>query len=458
MANEKGIEFDFEANDGFEKLADDLDEYDWIWINMGDDRVCPDCGRWAALDPAPFSEWIQNRAEPGRGESYCGDSCRCLLAPANLIKTAPDLLEGGKITIKDPGEYFPDPSTSYEIFDELDAEILKYKKANGGAKLPDEFFRIQDAQGRIDFLKGSLPPVGGQEPPKPQEPEAPIELGPEITQKQIDAEAKANFEAAKAELAKLKSHPELEKWANKNARIKNFENMKSINADGVKAVVGRLSELSKEFNMIEDITLNGKGAGSLYARANYLEMQFNRKWFNDIENFNDALKKDVAAGCHPRRTASAKAVIDHEFGHVLTFKTLHSPMISEFTTEIRSIRSAYIKEFGAATKEIRESISKLCNEKRKAYGELLKKMKDSAVDYSKDRLEYNSYADKITKEINELKMKEKQVDIFISDYANKNIYEFTAEAFSEYLNNPQAGKYSKMVGELIRKYYGKGGS
>jgi hypothetical protein len=127
----------------------------WSWIDMGDDKVCPDCGRLAALPPRKMSEW---ETEPGRGDTVCGDHCRCLFFPEGLLEIYPDLKTEGKINIDDGlliGEV-ENMNTSYETFAELDALIGQYKDVTGGLKLPPEYYAINNVNKRIEFLNNWL--------------------------------------------------------------------------------------------------------------------------------------------------------------------------------------------------------------------------------------------------------------------------------------------------------------
>jgi hypothetical protein len=136
--------------------GDILDDYNWTWLDMGDERVCPSCEDLAKMPPAPFTEWEERRTLPGRGDTVCGDHCRCVLFPENMIKASPDLLSGDKIIVKDVGDLVVSLDVSYELFAFYDDLIVRYHKATAGARLPDELYRIDSIDGRIEFLKDWL--------------------------------------------------------------------------------------------------------------------------------------------------------------------------------------------------------------------------------------------------------------------------------------------------------------
>lgn len=52
----------------------------------------------------------------------------------------------------------------------------------------------------------------------------------------------------------------------------------------------------------------------------------------------------------------------------------------------------------------------------------------------------------------ERKVQELQ-NIYLGTYASKNMAEFMAEAFQEYVNKKTPSKYAKLVGELVDKHY-----
>ncbi|MBU4268944.1 MAG: hypothetical protein KJ808_08895 [Acidobacteria bacterium] len=118
---------------------DDLDNYLWSWLDMGDNKVCPDCKRYADMEPASFTEWIQNRSEPSRGDTACGDKCRCALYPVDLIQVSTG-----------------DNKAMHDLSTKLNDLIVKYKTATNYAKLPKEYYAIDNFKGQIKFLTNFL--------------------------------------------------------------------------------------------------------------------------------------------------------------------------------------------------------------------------------------------------------------------------------------------------------------
>jgi hypothetical protein len=118
-------------------IDEELDQYLWAWVNLGDDNVCPDCERYSQMPAMPFQDWIEADLEPGNGNSACGLNCRCALVPDDILQVATDLRDSGKIVIGELGEL---------------TDIVEYKAATGNAKLPKEWYAITSVKGRIEFL------------------------------------------------------------------------------------------------------------------------------------------------------------------------------------------------------------------------------------------------------------------------------------------------------------------
>jgi len=119
----------------------DLNQYDWEWMNMGDDKVCPDCERLATLPPASMKVWVTERTEPGRGDTACGKKCRCAMVPADLVS----------VTLGSSSR-----ERQQKLADELSDLIRKYKAITNGRKLPPEYYANDNFEGQIKFLTDFL--------------------------------------------------------------------------------------------------------------------------------------------------------------------------------------------------------------------------------------------------------------------------------------------------------------
>jgi hypothetical protein len=178
----------------------------------------------------------------------------------------------------------------------------------------------------------------------------------------------------------------------------------TLNLEAHNLVNKRLFELKNQYkadslkSMIDE-----KRNINYYASADAVTMAFNPSFFNNPEKFLAKLNADEASGWL-HKGQNLTATIDHEFGHVLTTNRLMASKVvkEEMSEEIKKIRSAYMKD-----------INKLYKQGKSAINE----------------------------------------DFYISTYANKDIYEFTAEAFSMALNAPNPSKYALQVKEVIDKYF-----
>jgi len=56
----------------------------WVWVSVGDDRVCPDC-RLRHGQKRAIEVW-ELVGLPGDGGTICGDQCRCLCIDENLLE------------------------------------------------------------------------------------------------------------------------------------------------------------------------------------------------------------------------------------------------------------------------------------------------------------------------------------------------------------------------------------
>lgn len=94
----------------------------------------------------------------------------------------------------------------------------------------------------------------------------------------------------------------------------------------------------------------------------------------------------------------------HEMGHVIAWKYSKTPNVEAYFNELKGIRTEYYKEINTLIK------------------------------------------DRNLTELNK---------VSLGEYANKNLDEFHAEAWTEYRLNSNPSKYAKQVGELIDKYFKK---
>ena len=133
------------------------------------------------------------------------------------------------------------------------------------------------------------------------------------------------------------------------------------------------------------------------AWGRYEGITFNKKFASNYENFRKSLQSDVKSGWHPIGTDTPASVLTHEFGHQI---------------------DNFLKEKG-----VRGWVQPMFDEYRNEATKLLR-----AGTYKTSREAYGS---------------------ILSDYGAKNSAEFLAEAFSEYIHNPNPRPTAKKVGEKL---------
>lgn len=135
----------------------------FVRITVGDKRVCDDCIRYEDLAPATLEWWEASGYKPRVAPTECGGRCRCGLVPATfgeletkvselieaavkdgIGETVIDLTTGRTLLLQDFEDYKGLRTMQYEKIAEMENLIFQWKIANQGAKLPKEFFQLQD--------------------------------------------------------------------------------------------------------------------------------------------------------------------------------------------------------------------------------------------------------------------------------------------------------------------------
>ena len=200
--------------------------------------------------------------------------------------------------------------------------------------------------------------------------------------------------------------------------------------------LNKLNELFNEFNIknkngFEKISFisskNREGVVKSDAEGNTISVSFGNKKqnFEDFEKTDDYMKNLKLDRPNIDEKNIEFYVQTHEFAHLLDFKDLRKPL---------SIKSDFIKELEVINNEYKNEFSKYFDEN--------KKMGDFKFLKPFERRIYKENLKKMS-------------EIHLGTYANTNINEFMAEAFSEYVLNSNPSKYAKKVGELINKYFKK---
>ena len=209
----------------------------------------------------------------------------------------------------------------------------------------------------------------------------------------------------------------------KDAGIKNVSIDRITDIKVLKEIESQLISLGKDYRPIAALRARTNGA---YAWSQLGGISLNTKWFNDYNKILTHLSNDIAAKFHPIRipkSEAIKSVLTHEFAHDLTVRELQRK--TGIYSDINKIRRAYRKKLREMKKALEAEIFKI------------------------------KHKGKLDKYIANWKRERDQ--IYISEYAAKDIHEFTAEAFTDYKHSPNPSPFSVEVGKLIDAKYKTGG-
>lgn len=152
-----------------------MPEMKYVRITVGDKRVCDDCIRYENLAPATLEWWMGSGYYPRQAPTECGPKCRCGLVPSTfgeletsvnaLIEkavqdgignTVVDLTTGRTLLLSDFENFAGLRTLQYEVIAKMEDMIYQWKIANGGQKLPEEFFELQDVEKMSNWLRREL--------------------------------------------------------------------------------------------------------------------------------------------------------------------------------------------------------------------------------------------------------------------------------------------------------------
>jgi SPP1 gp7 family putative phage head morphogenesis protein len=262
---------------------------------------------------------------------------------------------------------------------------------------------------------------------------------------------KSELEIKLEQLQALKTIPEIQKWATDNAGIVNFSGVK-LKPQPLKDLTRRITELKSEWVAERFASLYG-GERRAYARGCPEFIKINNSKFNNPKAFErDMAEGDVYQGWHPRGTGTGKAVIDHEWGHVISYYGLRRSQA--IAGEIRAVRDAYFADVVPKLGPMRLEIMAL----KKEWKVLYKKVSYSTgEERTALTLKYKQVVVENYGKVKEIKHKISKIENFISEYAEANLDEFTAESLSAAMNDPHCSKYAKQTYDILKKYFWKGG-
>ena len=209
---------------------------------------------------------------------------------------------------------------------------------------------------------------------------------------------------------------EARKFAEDNLGIKN--NTCRLDLDAHNEVNKRIFELKEQYNNRLSNFGNDSRPGVMASAHSFL-MNFNSRYFNNLEYFTDVYKDSMASGFHPRGGGLnvIKEVVDHEFGHVLTSSDL-TPLgkwKTDFQTDMEKVRRAYNREM--------KLVYQTELNKKWSYMDAMKAVRDHPN--------------------------------YISEYAQKNLHEFVAEGFAMANNSENPSLYATNIFKAITKKYSK---
>lgn len=214
---------------------------------------------------------------------------------------------------------------------------------------------------------------------------------------------------------------------------------KEMNLQSLNLTIATLEKCFKYFGFKADRfkDINIEKGSKVYASANYLEININNKYFNQLdltkkiynaETKSYVIRKDDALiygkdKYHPINT-NIDDIIVHEYIHVITQQELNYKH-NELYSDIQKIRKEYNKDVNTKYKKYVDNVLKYY------------KTDKTIDDYN------NSGIEKAFKEYD---------DVFISEYAKKNVHEFTAESVSFALRNKGKNKYADETLAVLNKY------
>jgi hypothetical protein len=237
-----------------------------------------------------------------------------------------------------------------------------------------------------------------------------------------------------------------------------------VNIGTYKEVIRELESLKSIYKADKFKTLGTEKRVMAMASGHNQGMYFNKAYFNkSAADFSKKIESSITSRYHPQGGNTIKAIIDHEWGHVLT--------VDDFTTygsyggyktpirkEMQSLKTKYTKDlnnkYKNASNVIRDSYEKTNFEQRSAVYEaesryfMTSNKERLLADLEQAKISKTNI-DKIEKSINEFEF------IHISKYAQKNLDEFVAEGFSSALNSENPSPYAKEILQIINKYYKK---
>lgn len=382
-----------------------VDQMLFNWISVGDAKVCEDCLAFEAYPAAPLEWWEENGIMPRQVITKCEPHCRCGLAPAgmdDIQRQVEDMIE--KAVQEGFGHTVIDLTTGRTVL------LREFEQYEG--LLTVQYERIAYMESLIYQWKLEN---GG------------IKLPDDFFQQQ-DIEKMIRWLEGKGVLPGQQQGGLLTKNQIENKLyelgIKDYDLSFIDDIEVLQDILDQITLLLKEEGYAGKLTTINIFSNGAYARGGSGKILLNYDKFNDKKALIETLKEDIRTRFHPNipENQMIKSLITHEYAHVLTREELS--LGQGLSYDLKQLRKGYIKEL--------ENLQSEYNKKLRNAGSG-EKQQEIKIWFKKAR------------------------DIYISKYADENIYEFVAEGFMDYKHNPNPSPYSEKIGKLIDAKYKKGG-
>lgn len=400
-------------------------------ITVGDNKVCDDCITYEDLPGMTMKEWDESGLKPRVAPTECNGKCRCGLVPSTMEdiqaeaermiqeaveegfgQTVIDLTTGRRVLLSEFEQYEGMLTAQFKDIATMENLIYQWKVANDGVKLPKEFFELQDIYDMTRWLKRELnPTLAGKPGPAPITKEAIGQRLKDLGIEKIDLKGIDDIKV-----------------------LSDIENQ--LNAFIKKGYTKNLNEIVVKID----------GA---YAWGTEGKLFLNPKHFKDYKELLKSRKRSCFDGYEVKLPEKdlIKAIITHEYAHNLTHLEIYYK--KGLWEKLEAVHKGYKRRLSPITKK-RE---KLLDDLYKKHFEALEKI--DITDISAMDKEGTFFAKEFEKI--ESWYKNEIKDFYISGYANKNLTEFVAEAFTDYIHSSNPSPYSIKIGKIIDAKYKTGG-
>jgi hypothetical protein len=251
-----------------------------------------------------------------------------------------------------------------------------------------------------------------------------------------------------------------------------------------KLAVERLYTLRKQYK-IGDITwIGAENRKRAWASASPRSFNMNPKYWNDPTEMLKGLKLSMEERFHPVGCDTVRSIIDHEAGHIITndalrWEKLSGSALASWPTAKLAIYRQFNKDILALKANYSRTLRKIKNEVKavlesekdsiKTYDVVIQgQIEQRGTDFESMMRRWNWWqkkgaiytqskiAEYVDESLMSTKSKAKIMQLFeqfdrefLSEYADKNKFEFLAEGFTSALNNPDGNRWATEVKKLV---------